>query len=347
MAFQFRKPARPVTRVFIHCSASDRPEHDSWAVIDRWHRENGWAGIAYNYFIRQRDGVLEEGRDLEKTPAAQQGHNTATIAICLHGLDKGKFTEAQFRTLRGLCQEINAAYGGKVTFHGHCEVAAKACPVFIYRDVLGLSADGHLPMVLKVINAPDIPVDAHDFGDLEVLPILTRTLRQGDKSGMVRDLQVILTRIGYFTGAIDGDFGKRTRAAVLAFQADNYLVSDGIVGPLTREALGEATPREVAPARAMASLMDLSAGGSRIAKASIGNGAIGALIAGGGAVTVLDQLTGTISQITGQSEAIERLFNDHGLAAGLVILAAGAFVAWQSWRAGRARVEDHRSGKTS
>lgn len=182
---------------------------------------------------------------------------------------------------------------------------------------------------------------------LEVLPILTRTLRPGDKGNLVRDLQKVLTGIGYFTGAIDGDFGKRTRAAVLAFQADNHLTADGIVGPLTREALGEAHPRDIAPARAMATLADLSAGGSRIASASIGNGVAGVLLGGTGAVAVLDQLTGAISQITGQADAIERLFADHGALTGAVILAAGLYVAWQSWRAGRARLDDHRSGKTA
>jgi len=345
MDFLFKKPARPVDRVFIHCSASDRPEHDSWAVIDQWHREKGWAGIGYHFFIR-KDGTLEAGRSLEKTPAAQEGNNLRTIAICLHGLDVSKFTDVQLSTLRGLCLDIDVAYRGSVTFHGHREVARKDCPVIDYRAVLRLDGRGGLgdlaglPDMVRRDRPPALE-------EIEVLPVLTRTLRQGDKGDLVKDLQKILGTIGYFTGALDGDFGKRTRAAVLAFQADNHLVPDGIVGPLTREALGEAKPREVAPARAMASLMDLSAGGSRIAKASIGNGAVGALIAGGGAMTVLDQLTGAVSEITGQSEAIQRLFNDHGLVAGLVILAAGAFVAWQSWRAGQARLQDHRTGKTA
>lgn len=345
MAYQFQKPARPIDRVFIHCSASDRPEHDSWAVIDRWHREKGWAGIGYHFFIR-KDGTLETGRDIEKTPAAQENHNLRTIAICLHGLEAPNFTEAQFRTLRGLCLDIDDAFRGAMTFHGHREVARKECPVIDYKALLRLDARGRLGdldgLDATVRQDPPSGLDA-----LEVLPILTRTLRPGDKGNLVRDLQKVLTGIGYFTGAIDGDFGKRTRAAVLAFQADNHLTADGIVGPLTREALGEAHPRDIAPARAMATLADLSAGGSRIASASIGNGVAGVLLGGTGAVAVLDQLTGAISQITGQADAIERLFADHGALTGAVILAAGLYVAWQSWRAGRARLEDHRSGKTA
>lgn len=344
MTYQFRKPARPVRRIFIHCSASDRPEHDSAAVIDAWHKAKGWAGIGYHFFI-QKKGTLELGRDLEKIPAAQEGNNTGTIAICLHGLQVDKFTDAQFRTLRTLCDQINRAYGGDLTFHGHCEVAAKTCPVFVYDKVLGIDTNGKLPLADSAhgeLSLPDV-----DFGGLEVLSNSVTVLKLGMKGEDIRSLQSLLTRLGYHLGEIDGDFGKRTRAAVMAFQADNDLEPDGKVGSLTRAALGQAVPREVAPKRAAMTLAGLASGGSRIAKASIGNGMIGALLGGGGAVAILDQLTGAVSQVTGQADAIERLIAEHGIVTGGVILAAGAFVAFQSWRAGRARVEDHRSGKTS
>lgn len=69
MARTFAKPRRPVSRVFIHCSASDNPDHDSVAVIRNWHLENGWSDIGYHYFIR-KDGVIQEGRPIEQAPAA-------------------------------------------------------------------------------------------------------------------------------------------------------------------------------------------------------------------------------------------------------------------------------------
>lgn len=345
MSYRFQKPARPVSRVFLHCSASDNPDHDSAATIDAWHREKGWAGIGYHFFIR-KDGRLEKGRDLEKVPAAQENNNVGTIAICLHGLAKEKFTEAQMRTLRGLCLDIDHAYAGRVSFHGHCEVARKACPVFDYRVELGLDRDGHLHIPRD--RQSHVSVDLIPGRDaIEVEPIRVSILKTGTKGDLVRHLQQLLNGLGYFTGAIDGDFGPRTRAAVLAFQADNHLTPDGVVGPLTREALAEAGPRPVAPARAAATLGDLAASGSRIASASIGNGIAGIALTGTGAAAVLDDLTGAISAITGQSDAISRLFADHGPIAGGVILAAGLFVAWQSWRAGRARLDDHRTGKTS
>lgn len=338
MTYHFKKPARPVSRIFVHCSASDNPAHDSAAVIDRWHRDKGWAGIGYHYFIR-KDGTLELGRDLEKTPAAQENNNTATIAICLHGLEKDRFTDAQFETLRVLCNQINRAYGYVLTIHGHCEVANKACPVFDYKSVLGLNDKGNMVPMRELDKAP-IPTMQDDAAGLEVLPTTMVTLKFGSTGGLVRDLQQSLTRLGYFTGNIDGDFGERTRAAVLAFQADNHLETDGKFGKLSREALALAKSRPVSEARAFASLSDLASAGSRIAKAAQRNVAVGAVLGGGGLVAVIDE-------VTGQADLMQRVFAEHGLITGGVILVAGAFVAWQSWRAGKARLEDHRTGKTA
>jgi hypothetical protein len=49
----------------------------------------------------------------------------------------------------------------------------------------------------------------------------------------VTELQQDLKNAGYHLGRVDGMFGRRTRAAVLAFQADNGLLADGVVGPQT------------------------------------------------------------------------------------------------------------------
>lgn len=139
----FAKPRRPVARVFIHCSADDNPNNDNAATMHRWHLERGFAEIGYHYFIR-KDGTIQVGRDIEKVPAAQEGHNTGSIAICLHGLTKEKFTAAQINALQSLCKKINVAYSKSITFHGHREVAAKLCPVFDYKAALRLDKFGRL-----------------------------------------------------------------------------------------------------------------------------------------------------------------------------------------------------------
>lgn len=65
------------------------------------------------------------------------------------------------------------------------------------------------------------------------------TIRKGDKGEPVKDLQRILIERGYdhIIPQITGVFCDKTDAAVRAFQNNNNLKADGIVGPLTWEAL--------------------------------------------------------------------------------------------------------------
>lgn len=148
----FTKPIRRVVKVFIHCSAASRANIDA-KEIHSWHLQRGWAGIGYHYFIKT-DGTIECGRDVKVIPAAQEGHNDRSIAICVNGLNLTDFTASQFNSLRKLCNDINTAYNGRITFHGHCEVSAKACPVFDYRKILGLDSKGKLGAVTIPIAVP-------------------------------------------------------------------------------------------------------------------------------------------------------------------------------------------------
>ena len=53
----------------------------------------------------------------------------------------------------------------------------------------------------------------------------------------VYDVQVRLYELGYYTGALDGQFGQGTKDAVVAFQERNHLSADGIVGQDTWDTL--------------------------------------------------------------------------------------------------------------
>ncbi len=48
-----------------------------------------------------------------------------------------------------------------------------------------------------------------------------------------QDIQTALKNAGYYTGAIDGKIGPKTKQAIIAFQAANSLEADGKVGPKT------------------------------------------------------------------------------------------------------------------
>lgn len=64
-------------------------------------------------------------------------------------------------------------------------------------------------------------------------------LGQGDPA-LVKQLQQALVAAGYEPGSVDGSFGPQTESAVTAFQQDNGLSADGVVGPETAAALNSA-----------------------------------------------------------------------------------------------------------
>lgn len=69
-------------------------------------------------------------------------------------------------------------------------------------------------------------------------PPQTRTIKKGMQGEDVKEMQIKLAELGYLRQTeIDGDFGKITLGAVLAFQLENGLDVDGIVGLMTKKVL--------------------------------------------------------------------------------------------------------------
>ena len=49
----------------------------------------------------------------------------------------------------------------------------------------------------------------------------------------VSQRQALLFYLGYYTGALDGNWGRGSRAGCQAFQRDYGLTADGLGGPVT------------------------------------------------------------------------------------------------------------------
>ncbi|GAP99531.1 peptidoglycan-binding domain-containing protein [Leptolyngbya sp. NIES-2104] len=69
------------------------------------------------------------------------------------------------------------------------------------------------------------------------IPSQNQPLRIGSRGTAVDKLQTALKKDGFYSGAIDGIFGRQTQAAVVKFQQSRKLAVDGVVGTQTRSAL--------------------------------------------------------------------------------------------------------------
>ena len=70
-------------------------------------------------------------------------------------------------------------------------------------------------------------------GKEETVMVSCKVLRKGSTGSAVKKLQILLNGLGYSCGTVDGDFGGKTRAAVVAYQKAQGLAQDGVVGAAT------------------------------------------------------------------------------------------------------------------
>lgn len=90
-------------------------------------------------------------------------------------------------------------------------------------------------------NLPEVtpgpePTAASDPTPAPTVPY-SKTLKYESTGSLVKQVQQRLTDLGYYTKRISGNFLGNTRNAVKAFQEQNALKADGIVGPDTWNAL--------------------------------------------------------------------------------------------------------------
>lgn len=129
-----RNPDLDVNLLIIHCTAT-RPSQDIGAAdVNNWHIQRGWREIGYHFVIR-RNGVVEQGRNVNKQGAHAKGYNRKSIGIAMvGGVDdnlnpENNFTQAQWASLRTMVAKYQSQYEG-IKVIGHNEVSAKACPSF-------------------------------------------------------------------------------------------------------------------------------------------------------------------------------------------------------------------------
>lgn len=95
--------------------------------IDAWHKNNGWAGIGYHFFLR-KDGIIYRGRPQHTQGAHAKGYNHNSIGICLEGdFSVEEPTQAQEASLIELARYLISIYP-KVRVVRHKDLNDTECP---------------------------------------------------------------------------------------------------------------------------------------------------------------------------------------------------------------------------
>lgn len=215
-------------------------------------------------------------------------------------------------------------------------------------DVLeALAASQGISGQLHAIDAPG-PAAGRPAGEIHAMV--------GDDGPAVTAAQSRLVELGYHLGKKDGRFGPATRAAVLAFQADNGIETTGLLDDETLKALFVAEPRPIVEERANATVETLRADGSRTV-ASADRVGLGAQVLGGlGALTgagkvadasgALDTAKSAVDQVSAVRDLYDSVSDVAGWALAhwwLGAIALAAFLWFERRKILGARLEDLRN----
>jgi N-acetyl-anhydromuramyl-L-alanine amidase AmpD len=215
---------RSIHTIVVHCTATPAGRHVTVEDVDLWHRQRGWSGIGYHTLVGLR-GEIWQGRPEHVTGAHVRGFNAGSLGVAYVGGGnaapyRDTRTVPQKEAILAVLDEWLARYPIE-RIVGHRDLdPTKACPCFDataeYAHLLGGDED----------TKPSRPPK-------------DEMLALGSTGEDVREWQRRLVEFGYGWLAVDGSYGAETGRMTKAFQAARGIVSDGIVGPQTRETMAD------------------------------------------------------------------------------------------------------------
>ena len=180
------------------------------------------ADVAENMIVTQNEAEFLLKKDLEKFESKVKKYDS-----------KYHWNQNQFDALVSFAYHIGSI--DQLTANGTRSVDEISAKIPEYKKAGGKTLSGLVKRRLEEKNLFDTPVSEY----ARPIPKAedTRIYKVGSRGDMVRKIQNALNRNGSHL-VVDGIFGENTYIAVISFQALNGLKKDGIVGPLTLEALG-------------------------------------------------------------------------------------------------------------
>lgn len=251
--FPFRKTV-PRYVIVHHTDNQNPPRDPSQGTIEgairfarniqKFHMDDrGWSDSGHN-FLNTTGGFILEGRHgsleaVNKGFCIQSAHAAQDRGKLANGNqspgieNEGNFMtfqmgQKQWDSLVELCASLcDSCKISPANIKGHRDFSNTDCPGdWLYSQLPRLRKEVTAKLALR-LTVEELENDSQVID-----------LKFGSTGGEVVKLQQKLHDKGFNPGAIDGDFGENTQAAVIAFQRSVGLEDDGIVGKKTRAALG-------------------------------------------------------------------------------------------------------------
>lgn len=132
-----RQEPRNIRTIYIHYSESPggqvtyKAQCEAVRNIQSFHMgpERGWSDIAYSFLvINSATSRTFVGRGLRAVPAAQQGHNTNSAAVCVIMKDGERLRWRTKLQLRRTISALRKRIGANVPVRPHRAVNDTSCP---------------------------------------------------------------------------------------------------------------------------------------------------------------------------------------------------------------------------
>jgi len=216
-----KKLTKQVQYIVLHHSGASADQ--TVEQIHAYHLGKGWIGVGYNLLV-DKNGNMYWGRGIDYVGAHCKGYNEISIGICAIGnMETDTMTKAQKENIIKLVREVKEYYPSISKIVGHKELEATSCP-------------GKNYPLSEIINAANENIDKNSTEKQSCEEAL---LKEGDIGNNVSAMQSKLVALKYDLGYIDGIFGVKTKAALIAYQKAKSLSETGCLDSNTYAHLNE------------------------------------------------------------------------------------------------------------
>ena len=204
-------------RIVLHHAAMNGSVED----IHRVHKNKGWAGIGYHFYVR-KDGSIYRGRPEWAIGAHASGSNYNSLGICAEGnFENETMSDAQKNSIIELVNYLKSKYGISVV-QRHRDVGSTACPGKNYPYSAIVNGQTSIPNVPQVQPVPNVAgkveivkagqIHAHNFADSGLVADGIRG--EATKKAGIKVLQTAINLDYKKRIAVDGIWGNGSKTAL-------------------------------------------------------------------------------------------------------------------------------------